>query len=494
MRLITDRLSLRVQLALVLLATTLGLHLMMIAIDRVAEADRGRQRFRDLAPMHFHAALPRVLGASEELRPTVLRLIGDPAHHWSFGPRPELFESDETDPAYAARTLAWARRVGLPVDAVIVAGRSAPPSRYRGDTPPGVAMERSPLLALGEAPRTALFERPMRTPNWVREEARPDGPPPTAGVRVYTIAMRIEGTGDWLALRALSRPPPVNASITKLLATVLGTLAVTGAGLLVGRRLMRPLGRLSEAAESIGRGERAEAIPLEGPSDLREIVRGFNRMGERVTQSVDYQLGLLRSLGHDLKGPMAAMRSMLASVGPDTTREQIERRLERMNAIVGAIMSFSRATMRDGAIEETDLAALVEAVVEERAEQGDDTLFEGVEGKEPGEPLYVRLRFNAVERMLANVVANAVKYGGSARARIAIEGDEAVIRVDDDGPGVPPSEIEAVFQPFRRLATDGEGTGLGLAIVRTIAVDHGGSVRLYNRPEGGLTVEIRLPL
>ncbi|MEM6489781.1 MAG: ATP-binding protein [Pseudomonadota bacterium] len=495
------RLSLGTQLTLVLVGTTLLLNAMMVVVDRIDREDRGRQRYRDLAPRAFAIVAPRYFDAPEAHRDTLLRVVSDPARHWTFGARPELRPHDVRDDAYAARVLLWARGRGLAVSEVIIAERPAP---VHG-RPPGVAMERSPLLSLGEPARTALFERRGDgPPSWVHgrgpgqrdargagQERREDRPPPPRDVeaRVYTIAMHFgDQPGSWLTLYLLSRPAPINTSVTKSLATVLGALAVAGIGVLIGRRVMRPFHRLAEAADRIGRGERTPALPPAGPRDVQEIVVAFNRMGARVSQSVDYQIGLLQSLGHDLKGPMAAVRGLLKSVGPETTRDQIEERLERVQGIVGSIMAFSRETMRDGEVEITDLAALVEALVEEQAELGREAGYRGPDSLE------VRCRFNAVERMLRNVIENAIKYGGSARASLAVDGDEAVVRIEDRGPGIPAEALETVFAPFQRLANDSEGTGLGLAIVRTIAVDHGGSVSLSNRQDGGLSVEIRLPM
>jgi signal transduction histidine kinase len=188
---------------------------------------------------------------------------------------------------------------------------------------------------------------------------------------------------------------------------------------------------------------------------------------------------------------MAAMRALLRRAEPEETREQIEKRLDRAEGIVGGIMSFTRATLRDGDVERTDLMALVEAVVDEHDKFGDDVTLQD------GDRLFVRCRFNAIERVVQNVVSNGVKYGQRVRVAIAKDDDMAVIRVDDDGPGIPPEMRDAVFEPFRRISDDidaPEGTGLGLAIVKSIVVDHGGTVSLTNRAGGGLRLEIRLPV
>ena len=111
----------------------------------------------------------------------------------------------------------------------------------------------------------------------------------------------------------------------------------------------------------------------------------------------------------------------------------------------------------------------------------------------------LRARPVALKRALANLVSNAVAYGGAARLRLSPPAAGVVrLEIEDDGPGVPEAELEAVFAPFRRLEQSRNretgGTGLGLAIARNILRAHGGDVTLRNRPDGGLTAMVSLPV
>ena len=103
-------------------------------------------------------------------------------------------------------------------------------------------------------------------------------------------------------------------------------------------------------------------------------------------------------------------------------------------------------------------------------------------------------RYNALTRVLRNLLENAVKYGGTAHVTLTSSENMAAIHVDDDGPGIPSEQLETAFEPFQRLGAEGPGSGLGLAIVRTIVVDQGGTVSLENRIGGGLRASVFLPI
>ena len=103
----------------------------------------------------------------------------------------------------------------------------------------------------------------------------------------------------------------------------------------------------------------------------------------------------------------------------------------------------------------------------------------------------------AIRRTLWNIIGNALKYGSTASVRVGLEGDQVLVEVADEGPGLPTGELERVFEPFYRVEDSRSrqtgGTGLGLTIAKAIITDHGGTIALRNRPRGGLEVSIRLP-
>jgi len=160
--------------------------------------------------------------------------------------------------------------------------------------------------------------------------------------------------------------------------------------------------------------------------------------------------------------------------------------------MIAATLSFARQDAADEPRVTLDFDALVEAMVEDMQDLGRNVTYAG-----PGAPVCLSCRAQALKRAIGNLIDNAVNYGGSAEVTLAVTPGDLRLTIADRGPGLPPAQLEAVFQPFyrgeasRSRATG--GSGLGLSITREIAATHGGSVVLANRPGGGLVATLRLP-
>jgi two-component system, OmpR family, sensor kinase len=163
-----------------------------------------------------------------------------------------------------------------------------------------------------------------------------------------------------------------------------------------------------------------------------------------------------------------------------------------MEAMLDQTLAYLSGDKADEAMRPLDLLALTQTLADEANDAGADVSVAGV-GR-----LTIEGRPLALRRALGNLIANAVKYGERARVSIRGAAGSAIITIDDDGPGIPVGDVERAFQPFQRLehsrSKDTGGFGLGLTIARTIVVGHGGSLTLTNRPEGGLTATVVLPV
>lgn len=318
------------------------------------------------------------------------------------------------------------------------------------------------------------------------------GPDHPGGVRV---AMRLPD-GPWLNIRIRMPPPRPWHSTTFLAAFVLMTAAAVLLILGAVARLMRPVRLLAAAADRLGRDVNAAPMDESGPSEVATAARAFNQMADRIRRFVADRTQMLAAIGHDLRTPITRLRLRAEFLDDDEQRRKMLADLDEMEQMIAATLAFARDDAAAEPAAAVDLAALCRTVADEaadaRPECADCITFEGPER------LTVRARPVAMKRAVANLVTNALKYGAAARIRLS-RAETGLVRlvVEDDGPGIPESELEAVFAPFRRLEgsrnRETGGTGLGLTITRNILRAHGGDVILRNRIGGGLSAIATLP-
>jgi signal transduction histidine kinase len=314
-------------------------------------------------------------------------------------------------------------------------------------------------------------------------------PPVDAGHLVIAIQL---ADGRWLNARAQMPPALSSPVLPTLVATLLAAALVVLIVVPMLRRITRPLRRLAEVADRLGRGEAVEPLPEAGPAEVRRATLAFNRMQERLRRFVEDRTRMLAAIGHDLRTPITSLKLRAELLDDEEARGRILATLDEMQRMVEATLAFAREEASRGATRTVELGALVESVCADLADLGHDVVCR------PGERLAFACRPDSLRRAVRNLVENAVRYGERARVAVLAETGELRIVVDDDGPGIPDAARERVFAPFVRLeesrSGDTGGVGLGLAIARTIARAHGGDVRLTNRTEGGLRAEIVLPL
>lgn len=258
----------------------------------------------------------------------------------------------------------------------------------------------------------------------------------------------------------------------------------------VARRITQPIRRLAEGAAT-ERPERADPLPLTGPPEVRAVGAAYNHMRARIADYLNERTAMLVAIAHDLRTPMTRLSFRLEAL-PDGPRAKAQADVEEMRAMVTDLLDFMRGQGDAAAHVRIDLSAIVETLADDLADIGQDvTVTRSARAVIRGDAI-------ALRRCVANLVENAVRYGGSARIALAIVGGRVTVAVEDDGPGVPPDAIERLCEPFYRGEASRNretgGVGLGLAIARRIADDHGGRLDFANRTEGGLRASVTLPL
>ncbi len=328
---------------------------------------------------------------------------------------------------------------------------------------------------------------------------RPDGPPgprpPEAGerrTRVAAVAMSVPLADGRVATLRSAVELPGGWNRAALLSFILSSLAVGAVAVVAIRGQTASLRGLADASERFGRGESVPRLPEAGPVEVVAATRAFNTMQQRLSDYMRDRLRVLASISHDLRTPLTTLRLKAEFIDDEPVRDGIIATIDELTVICEATLAFTRAEAGHEPTVPTAIDGLVRTV-------GEEFRLAGADVREAALPsLDYSCRPVALKRALRNLVENAVRYGGGARLAVALSDETLAIIVDDDGPGLPPERIEDAFQPFVRLepsrSTETGGIGLGLAIARTIVHGHGGTLRLENRPEGGLRAVIRLPL
>ncbi len=254
------------------------------------------------------------------------------------------------------------------------------------------------------------------------------------------------------------------------------------------RKQLRPITLLARAAEAFGRG-RHVPYRASGALEVRTAGNAFLDMRSRIERQIEQRTLLLSGVSHDLRTPLTRLRLGLAMLD-EAEAEPMLRDVEDMQRLLDAFMDFARG-VAEAEPEPVDPMALVAEVIED-AQRAELPVVQGsMEGA--GE---VPLRRFAIKRAVENLIGNAVRYGDRAEVSVWLSERSLRIRVEDDGPGIPPERREEALKPFTRLdparnQDSGSGVGLGLAIVMDIARAHGGVVRLGESADlGGLQADI----
>jgi signal transduction histidine kinase len=282
-------------------------------------------------------------------------------------------------------------------------------------------------------------------------------------------------------------PLPTSLMLNVILLVILLVIALYIAAL----GITRPLSRLAAAADNIGRGVRQPKLEEKGARELRRAAHAFNSMQDRLHRYLDSRTRVLAAMSHDLKTPLTRLRLQVETQIEDPSLQaRFGKELDEMESMVRGALGLFRGLNDEEPLEPIDIDRLLETICSEFVEMDKCVVLEGRALRPvPGKP-------QALKRCVTNLVSNAVNFGGRARILVR-DGAQLEISVCDEGPGIPPEELETVFEPFYRLESsrsrDTGGTGLGLSIARDVAQAHGGSLVLLNRPEGGLEARLTLP-
>ncbi|MFL6138744.1 MAG: sensor histidine kinase [Frankiaceae bacterium] len=304
------------------------------------------------------------------------------------------------------------------------------------------------------------------------------------------VALPLTGVGDQLSRIALA-----------FLALAASGIAVAVLLVwLVSRRALAPVARLTSTAAEIARTrDLTHRIADARGDELGQLAASFNQMLDALQASIGAQRQLVADAGHELRTPLASLRTNVEilhdvdRLPPDQRREVIEgivRQLEELTGLVGDVVELARGDEPPAHFEEVALDRLVSHAVQRARRHWPDLRFALV-----ATPLLVRAVPGRLDRAVANLLDNAAKFSApGAVVEVALLADGRLV-VRDHGPGVPPEALPHVFDRFFRadVARALPGSGLGLAIVKQVVDRHGGTVAIDNAPDGGAIATLALP-
>jgi signal transduction histidine kinase len=361
--------------------------------------------------------------------------------------------------------------------------------------PPAAASRSAQQQALEDLARRLGTDLALFSEHGVRIAAagRPLPPPPRGGGGTWLLgpggpawSFRLPDE-RWLVVRAPGRHRHPAVGLVLLLAGV--ALAVALCAYPVVRGLTRRLERLQVGVETLGAGNLAARVTVQGKDEVARLAESFNRAAARIEELMGAHRMLLANASHELRTPLARIRlgiELLQQTQDAKVKAALERDIAELDLMIDEILLASRlgAVQTPQMVESVDLLALA---AEECARYEHCTA--------EGEALTVSGERRLLARLIRNLLDNASRYGAPpVRVLVRRDGRRAMLEVTDAGVGIPELERERVFSPFHRLGGDSRGMGLGLALVRQIARLHGGDAVVAPRPGHPGCFQVSLPL
>ncbi len=322
------------------------------------------------------------------------------------------------------------------------------------------------------------------------------------GVDYRVVAVPTEQDGEALVLAQSLEPQQhllTKLGLVTLLFGIAGIVTAGVAGWGVARNGLRPVRRLTEAAEDIARTERLAPIQVEGDDEIARLASAFNQMLASLAASRDRQRRLVADAGHELRTPLTSLRTnidLLTQAGADLPEDartellaDVRAQLEELSTLVGDLVELARDEPTPAVIGTVELHEVLEHAVARVRRRAPSLSF-----VVSADPWFVEGDSPALERALTNLLDNAAKWSPpSGTVTVALHG--GVVTVDDEGSGIAEADLPHIFERFYRsdVSRAMPGSGLGLSIVAQVTERHAGTVEAGRSPSGGTRMTLRLP-
>jgi len=251
----------------------------------------------------------------------------------------------------------------------------------------------------------------------------------------------------------------------------------------------RPITALAKAAERFGRGENVDEFKPSGAAEIRQAGYEFDRMRKRIIRHLNQRSEMLSGISHDLRTPLTRMKLQTAFIKNEDLANKLTEDINEMEKMLNEYLQFTSSSF----IEKDELFDLSELMIEIINKYNNKNITKNIQSR-----IYLNGRKNLIKRCLNNLIENSIKYGNKLNIELSKKKTNLIIKVEDDGPGIPENEYENVFKPFYKIdkgrADSKSSVGLGLSIASDIIRSHGGNIKLNKSVLNGLEVKIFLPV
>ena len=254
------------------------------------------------------------------------------------------------------------------------------------------------------------------------------------------------------------------------------------------RNQTRPIVKLSKAAERFGRGERVDDLRPSGASEIRKATIEFDKMMKRINKHLNQRSEMLSGISHDLRTPLTRLKLQLAMTDKKDTAKKMASDIDEMEKMLNDYLQYAKSQSEEDYVEIN-----INEIVGDILKNYNSSKYELNENN----IITIQGRKNLIRRSVSNIIENGFSYGNKIFVELKKSVGNAVITIEDNGPGIPKKEYENVFKPFYRIdksrSLNKSGVGLGLSIAQDIVKSHGGNISLSESKHNGLAVKISIP-
>tara|TARA_Y100001936_G_scaffold130471_1_gene127577 strand:- start:1277 stop:2593 length:1317 start_codon:yes stop_codon:yes gene_type:complete len=272
---------------------------------------------------------------------------------------------------------------------------------------------------------------------------------------------------------------------------IVSSLFLLGLAVFFLRRQISPLKELSNAADAFGKGDTFFALKPRGADEVRHVTHAFLDMRERIRLHIEQRTNMLAGVSHDLRTPLTRMKLQIEMLNKNEDKIGLKEDVSQMEQMLEAYLSFIKEKGMEIRVK-SDISKLIGSIILDAKRNGDIIVAKNIQIVD------AKVRINDLRRAITNLTSNACRESKNVEISLIKKDKNALIIVDDDGPGIKEKDYSSVFKAFYRIESSRNlstgGLGLGLTIARDIARSHGGEIKLEKSNLGGLRATLSVPI